>query len=296
MRFDEAKPFVRQAIITMLNSRTKYDVFYELRSSDCRLFYIISGKGSMMIEGETYSLLPGCTICFSSGTRYIWQTVGDESVEFIVINFDYTQNFSHIKKSFHPVHSDRFSEDDILERVTFSDTPVLASPIVLYNMTALESRLRLMTTEFNVAPDLYLAELLSLVLKSVLVSIIREKLLDKEHRKNKELTRDIIEYIQNNYEKVITYESLSGIFHMNPVYINRIFKKNAGTSLHSFLVGYRINMAMELLRTTSLPVREIALMVGFTELPHFIKTFKKITGSTPGKYRNSADESVREQK
>ncbi len=290
MLLSETKPFVRQAIISSLNRRTTYDVFYELRSADCRLFYIVSGKGSMMIEGETYNLTPGCMIYFSGGTRYMWQTVGDKSIEFIVINFDYTQNFSHIKKSFHPVHSDRFSDSDVLEHITLTDAAVLNRPIVLYNMTALESRLRLMTTEFNVGADEYLGELLSLVLKSVLVSVVREKILDKEHRKSMELTRDITEYIQNNYEKEITYETLSEIFYMNPVYINRIFKKNSGTSLHSFLLNYRINMAMELLRTSSAPVREIAGMVGFTDLPHFIKTFKKITGKTPGKYRNSADD------
>ena len=76
---------------------------------------------------------------------------------------------------------------------------------------------------------------------------------------------------------------------MNPVYINRVFKKNSGVSLHNFLVNYRVNMAMEILRSSSIPVKEITSMVGFSDIPHFIKTFKKITGISPSKYRNSAD-------
>jgi two-component system response regulator YesN len=43
------------------------------------------------------------------------------------------------------------------------------------------------------------------------------------------------------------------------------------------------------LRSTNIEVREIAFMVGFSDLPHFIKTFKKHTGKTPSKYRNSAE-------
>ncbi len=61
---------------------------------------------------------------------------------------------------------------------------------------------------------------------------------------------------------------------------------------HSFsnkAYKYRINMAMELLRSTNIEVREIAFMVGFSDLPHFIKTFKKHTGKTPSKYRTSAE-------
>ena len=83
---------------------------------------------------------------------------------------------------------------------------------------------------------------------------------------------------------------LADSFHMNPVYINRVFKKNTGVSIHAFLVNYRITAAMEILRSGSMSVKEIASMVGFSDLPHFTKTFKRITGITPGRYRDSTDQ------
>ena len=291
MLLESINPFVRQALISSISSNTKEDVFYELQSSDCRLFYIISGKGDMIVQNKTYSLCPGCTILFQSGTKYVWQTTDEDVIEYISINFDYTQNFLHIKKPFHPVHSDKFSYKDTLENITIKDAPVLSRPIVLYNSNSFEHRLRLLTTEYNVASKHYSDILLSTVLKSVIISIVREVKFNKEYSGSRSLslTRNIIQYIQNNYEQDITYDSLAETFHMNPVYINRVFKKNSGVSLHNFLVNYRVNMAMEILRSSSIPVKEITSMVGFSDIPHFIKTFKKITGISPSKYRNSAD-------
>lgn len=294
MTLEDIRPFVRQAIVTNISCNTKEDVFYELQSSDCRLFYIISGKGSMTIEGETYRLSPGCTLLFKAGTKYVWQPMSDEAIDFIALNFDYTHNFKHISKPFHPVHSDRFGEKDILEDHYFTDSDFLNYPIVIENLVSVESRLRLMTTEFNVANDYCLDELLSSILKSVIISIIREKSITRDDESNRELalTRSIIQYIQSNYENDISYESLAENFYMNPVYMNRIFKKNTGTSIHAFIVNYRINMAMELLRSSNISVREIAFATGFTDIPHFGKTFKKITGVSPAKYRNGEDETA----
>lgn len=242
----------------------------------------------MTIEGVTYRLCPGCTLMFRAGTKYVWQPSEDVPIDFIVLNFDYTQNFSHIRKPFHPVHSDRFSDEDILENHIFTDEEILNSPIVIDNLASIESRLRLMTTEFNVADDYCLDQLLSSVLKSVIISIIREVNISKNEEGNRDLTltRDIIQFIQDNYDKEISYEALSERFYMNPVYMNRIFKKNTGTSLHAFIVNYRINMAMELLRSSNISVREIAFASGFTDIPHFAKTFKKIAGISPSKYRD----------
>ncbi len=291
MTLEELCPFVRQAIVTNISCNTKEDVFFELQSSDCRLFYIISGKGSMTIEGVTYRLSPGCTLMFRAGTKYVWQPMGDVAIDFIALNFDCTHNFKHIVKPFHPMHSDKFTENDILEKHYFTDSDILGSPIVIENLVSVESRLRLMTTEFNVVNDYCLDELLSSILKSVIISIIREKNITRDDESNRELvlTRSIIQYIQSNYDKDISYESLAQTFYMNPVYMNRIFKKNSGTSIHAFIVNYRINMAMELLRSSNISVREIAFSTGFTDIPHFGKTFKKMTGVSPVKYRNGED-------
>lgn len=290
MYLKEINPFVRQAIISSISSNTKYDIFNELRSTDCRLFYIISGEGSMIIEGFKYTLHSGDCILFQSGTRYIWQISENRELNYISINFDYTQNFSHIKKTFHPVHSNMFSNNDILENIIFSDCVLLNKHIILTDSNSYESKFRRIVTEYYLGGD-FSDELLSSMLKSLIINIVR-RLNNKDKNppdNNFDLTRKIMQYIQNNYAEAISYESISKKFHLSPIYINRVFKKIAGVSLYAFLINYRINMAMELLRSTNMEVKEIACMVGFSDLPHFIKTFKQHTGKTPAKYRNSSE-------
>jgi len=57
--------------------------------------------------------------------------------------------------------------------------------------------------------------------------------------------------------------------------------------VRTFIVDYRINQAMEILRTQNISVSETAAAVGFSDIPHFIKTFKNHIGQTPTEYRAS---------
>ena len=288
MLLKDINPFVRKAVTATLTVHVKADVFNELQTSDCRLFYIISGTGSMIIEEKSYELKPGCAILFQSGTKYIWQIDSMEGINYIAINFDYTHNYAHIKKSFHPVHSNIFRTTDILENIVFSDCTELNGPIVIKDASLLESRMKLLTTEYFLGDD-YCDELLTATLKSIIISMVRALSIKNNPYGNKGfiLTQNIIQYIQNHYDEEISYEALSEIFHFNASHINRVFKKNTGKSLHAFLLDYRINIAMELLRSQAAPINEIATMVGFTDIPHFIKSFKKYTGITPAKYRGA---------
>jgi len=285
MLLKDINPYVRKAATATLTSQTKTDVFNELQTSDCRLFYILSGSGSMIIEGNVYELKQGCAILFQSGTKYVWQI---DRIRYITINFDYTHNHTDIKKPFHPVHSNTFRMSDILENIVFSDCTELNAPIIIRDAISLEARMKLLCTEYFLGDD-YCDELLSSTLKSIIISMLRTLNTKNASYSNKAflLTKNIIQYIQQNYEKEISYEILSETFHFNSSHINRIFKKNTGKSVHAFLLDYRLNIAMELLRTQTTPINEVASLVGFTDVPHFIKTFKKFTGKTPAKYRNS---------
>lgn len=288
MLLKDINPFVRKAVTATLTIHVKADVFNELQTSDCRLFYILSGNGSMIIEGNAYELKQGCAILFQSGTKYVWQIGSIEGIHYIAINFDYTHNHADIKKSFHPVHSNIFRTSDILENIVFSDCTELNAPIVIKDATPLEARMKLFTTEYFLGDD-YCDELLSSILKSVIISMVRALNIKNNPYGNKGfiLTQNIIQYIQHHYDEEISYETMSEIFHFNASHINRVFKKNTGKSLHAFLLDYRLNIAMELLRSHAASINEIAAMVGFTDIPHFIKTFKKFTGLTPAKYRSS---------
>ncbi|MDD6309402.1 MAG: AraC family transcriptional regulator [Clostridia bacterium] len=289
MHLKDVNPFIRQALIGSLNSSNKKDTFNELQAHDCRLFFILSDYGNIIVENKRYHLHYGSIILFQSATKYTWEIEYPHEIKYLVLNFDYTHNFKHITKAIHPTHSVNFDASEAFEHIVFEDAEVLNSPIVLPRLTSFENRLRLIVTEFYNG-DEFCDELLSSVLKSLIIHIVR--ILhgtSNDSKKERDLTSKIIEYIQNNYTKPISNIHIADYFHINPIYMNRIFKKQIGTSLHAFVLNYRLNAAMVILRSSSVSVQETAQMVGFQDPVHFNKIFKKHIGTTPNQYRRAKE-------
>ena len=63
------------------------------------------------------------------------------------------------------------------------------------------------------------------------------------------------------------------------------FKKMTNRTPIDYLNVYRIEMASKKIINTDLSITDIAFSCGFNDLSYFIKTFKKITGITPRKYK-----------
>lgn len=291
MLLKDITPFVRQAVAGTMSSKNVDDVFFKLRSIDCRLFWISGGNGEIQIEDQHYPLQRGTVILFNAGVEYAWRPHIGSAIEYIAINFDYTWSHPHLKTPFHPAHADVFREESILMHEAFSDAEEMNRPIVLQTPAVRESQFRQLVSEFFTRAE-YSEEILSAMLKTILISIARETRSDQKNAVGggSELTRQIAQYVQKHYKDPISYQTLGEVFHMSPIYMNRVFKRYMKTSLHEYLFHYRINMAMELLRSSNIPVKEIAQAVGFADFPHFSKSFKKLTGRSPSVYRNSVDE------
>jgi AraC-like DNA-binding protein len=281
----EIDPFVRIANIFTLDFSAKNDIFHILKTPDCRMFYILAGSGELVAEDIVYELSAGCVVLFQSGTEYSWQP-SEKGIKYIAVNFDYTHHFDHIKKSFHPTHSAVFDARSVLERIDFQDATSLNKPMYFRNVSKLESQLRLLTTEFYIGND-YCDELLSTVLKTIIISLVRESsdITIKNKDKELELTKKTVEFIQSHYSQKISNEMIANHFNFHPAYLNRVFKRYIGVPMHLFLRNYRLNVAMDMLRISDMGVAQIASMVGFADVPHFSVSFKKYTGLNPSRFR-----------
>ena len=95
----------------------------------------------------------------------------------------------------------------------------------------------------------------------------------------------VISYIDANYNQSITSNDAAKALFMNNSYFCRKFKDNFGYCFQKYIETYRIEKAKTLLKTTTLPVSEIALTVGFNDFSYFSKIFKRSENSTPSQYR-----------
>ena len=74
---------------------------------------------------------------------------------------------------------------------------------------------------------------------------------------------------------------------------SQVFRNRFGRPPHQFLLHLRIQRAQDLLHHTSLTMREISDQCGFSDIHHFAKTFKRLSGQTPGSYRRTNQPSGR---
>ena len=80
----EEQPFVRQALHVHPTIKSSFrDFFKPLKSRDSRLFYILDGKGSIVIDGTIHILQPDSIFIFKAGTTYEWQL---EWADYYVLN------------------------------------------------------------------------------------------------------------------------------------------------------------------------------------------------------------------
>lgn len=91
------------------------------------------------------------------------------------------------------------------------------------------------------------------------------------------LLKDIQAHPENEY----AVDDLARRAGMAPAHFITRFRMLAGLPPRQFLLGCRIRAARELLRTTSLPVTDIAIRLGFCSSQHFANLFKRHTGVTP---------------
>lgn len=106
-----------------------------------------------------------------------------------------------------------------------------------------------------------------------------------ESEKNNRI-KVILDDIHNNYNQQITLDSLSSLVNLSRSECSRTFKRYVGTTLFQYITRYRVSRSMELLKTSSKSITEIAHDVGFNGSSYFISTFKKMTKVTPSQYRN----------
>ncbi|MDD4111797.1 MAG: AraC family transcriptional regulator [Herbinix sp.] len=102
---------------------------------------------------------------------------------------------------------------------------------------------------------------------------------------NYKIINDIIMYLLNHYHEKIQLTQLTEEFNINRTSLNEYFKKVTGHTVMSYLMNLRIHLAMAMLRDTALQVSEIMYRVGFINTSHFVRSFKKISGTSPLEYR-----------
>ncbi len=128
------------------------------------------------------------------------------------------------------------------------------------------------------------------IIKSSIAALVSaaNKLTKEQHitTGREERIIDIISYIQKNYVDV-TLETLSEYFHLSKPYLSKYIKERAGMTFQEVVKEERMKKARTLLKETTSTVETIAANVGYENVEHFNRLFKRSYGVTPVQYRKN---------
>lgn len=93
-------------------------------------------------------------------------------------------------------------------------------------------------------------------------------------------------YIQENHATV-TLEALSQEFHLSTQYISKYLREKTGRTFGEIVKETRLKKACNLLKNGNMTVEKVSYAVGYENVEHFNRLFKRTYSMTPVQYRNS---------
>lgn len=241
--------------------KSHYHNYYEL-------YYLEDGERYHMIQDDMYTMKPGELILFSP--YILHRSYGDENVPFrrLILYF----------------HRNEVESQELLE--------ALDSGNGLYHpesriRQALHRMLETLLCEQNDYSELkkgYRHTVLNMLLFVIVLQM---------HRKNPSPKRDydrmsqVIGYIHSHYQEDISLEELARRFYISPYYLCREFKRHTNSTVIQYVNITRVMNAQRRFMETDKNITEICRETGFSNLTHFNRVFKSVTGMTPSGYRNT---------
>lgn len=281
MEAKQILPFVRYAHYTELlpeftsHPQTAYDQ---------RIFFCARGKILITVNGKDYNLSESDLLYIPSGTEYHLHRT-DSSYLLAGINFDFTCEHCNLVTPIVPANErkGKYRPEMRLENIEFSDATCFNAPLYMEKQTRVLNQTKQIINDYE-TKLLFYSEKCSAILKLLLTEIIQSNV--SALRPLPKKTADIIiTYIQDNFNRNITNETIGQELNFHPNYLNRVMLHHTGKSLHQYLMSYRLSKALDMLQMSSLPICDIARECGFPDVSQFSRFFRKQTGYSPSTFR-----------
>ena len=111
--------------------------------------------------------------------------------------------------------------------------------------------------------------------------------MEVKNNKNLDKLKDILGFIEKNYQHSISIEDISSFCNFSPSHFMKFFKKSMGTSFIDYLNDYRLSASARMLLSSDDNIIDIAAACGYDNLSYYNRIFKRKYHVTPSRYRNS---------
>lgn len=101
------------------------------------------------------------------------------------------------------------------------------------------------------------------------------------------ILKRIVTYVNDNLSQSLRLEDLAGLAHQSESHFIESFRASTGCTPYRYVISTRLRTSIDLLRTTDLPIAEVAKNVGFSTSSHYTMLFRREFGITPQRYRGT---------
>ena len=232
------------------------------------IHYVTKGYGTFKFNGKVYNLKQGDIFILLKGMQVEYVASIDDPWEYYWIGFSGS------------------NANEYLNRTSITNSCVANCeenskiPKIILNMCEISK-----TYNPSRSDDILLLK----ELYSLLYALIEEFPKPFEY-KDKELhtyIQDALNFINSNYMHSITVQEIADYVNLSRSYLYKMFIKNLGISPQRYLINLRMYKATLLLKSTKLPIGEVANSVGYSDSLLFSKTFSIHFSMSPLNYRNN---------
>lgn len=122
-----------------------------------------------------------------------------------------------------------------------------------------------------------------------IISEFCEKLIRSKEQETTDQTHRIFEFLNRNFaDNNLSIEMAADELGTTTESVRQAVLEKTGKQYKDYIISLRVEYAKKLLLTEPLSVNEICEKTGYNNVSHFIQLFKKMTGTTPAKYRSSS--------
>ena len=252
-------------------------VFGPFRRDCFLLHFIISGKGIYKVRGREFELKKGdCFLVIPDEDTY-YEANKDDPYEFYWVGFRGVNSKQFMEKC------GFYTDDNFVYHCNEEEYEEVHRYMkIIVNVDIDNARKSIEGGEVDEKGYIkmlgYLYVLLSVFMKNS--DILAERMRIDENTWN-----EVEEYISFNYWSNITVGSLAARFRFHRTSIYKLFKRNTGLSPSAYILNFRLEKALIMVKTTNKLFQSIALECGFNDSTYFYKAFKRKYKRTPREVR-----------
>lgn len=231
------------------------------------LFFIVSGKGQFLIQDQVFPVDVNNLVIINPNVAHTEASLNAQPLEYIVLGID------GIELATEENSNGQFCILDHFESVDIS--------------SCLRNILREMELKNTGYMDICQAYMEILIIRLMRNTDLAVQVQPQVISGNSQCAA-VRRYIDLHFKETLTLEQLSEEAHMNKYYLSHAFKREYGISPINYMISRRIDESKYLLAETDLSMSQIAQLLGFSSLSYFSQVFRKIHGSSPMEFRQSA--------